>query len=188
MQSLGLTVGQFAHKFVTLVDIKIIQTAEVHFNLRTKEEAERLGPASYLVSPVTLEFFYESTRYAPSRFLFRRDLSVPWNILLGRRGEVSASLGQARLPKIHLFSRERITNASERIKILYDCKANEYIFSDGDKAMDKGQIVTDYFCAVYFFTTKFRDSLINKQSGMITKGVRLFADDAFVHSSRNAVD
>ncbi|GFX70430.1 uncharacterized protein TNCV_4473641 [Trichonephila clavipes] len=37
MQSLGLTVGQFAHKFVTLVDIKRIQTAEVHFNLRTKE-------------------------------------------------------------------------------------------------------------------------------------------------------
>ncbi|GFW90549.1 uncharacterized protein TNCV_565871 [Trichonephila clavipes] len=37
MQSLDLTVGQFAHKFVTLVDIKRIQTAEVHFNLRTKE-------------------------------------------------------------------------------------------------------------------------------------------------------
>ncbi|GFW79238.1 uncharacterized protein TNCV_2476451 [Trichonephila clavipes] len=37
MQSLGLTVGQFAHKFVTLVDIKRIQTAEVHFNLRTKK-------------------------------------------------------------------------------------------------------------------------------------------------------
>ncbi|GFU06536.1 hypothetical protein TNCV_2023631 [Trichonephila clavipes] len=37
MQSLGLTVGQFAHEFVTLVDIKRIQTAEVHFNLRTKE-------------------------------------------------------------------------------------------------------------------------------------------------------
>ncbi|GFV08040.1 uncharacterized protein TNCV_1046691 [Trichonephila clavipes] len=44
MQSLGLTVGQFAHKFVTLVDIKRIQTAEVHFNLRTKEvrQAKRM--------------------------------------------------------------------------------------------------------------------------------------------------
>ncbi|GFW08859.1 uncharacterized protein TNCV_993761 [Trichonephila clavipes] len=43
-QSLGLTVGQFAHKFVTLVDIKRIQTAEVHFNLRTKEvrQAKRM--------------------------------------------------------------------------------------------------------------------------------------------------
>ncbi|GFU60214.1 hypothetical protein TNCV_4249171 [Trichonephila clavipes] len=40
MQSLDLTVGQFAHKFVTLVDIKRIQTAEVHFNLRTKEERQ----------------------------------------------------------------------------------------------------------------------------------------------------
>ncbi|GFS51125.1 uncharacterized protein TNCV_3532441 [Trichonephila clavipes] len=37
MQSLGLTVGQFAHKFVTLINIKRIQTAEVHFNLCTKE-------------------------------------------------------------------------------------------------------------------------------------------------------
>ncbi|GFX65550.1 uncharacterized protein TNCV_5082861 [Trichonephila clavipes] len=37
MQSLGLIVGQFAHKFVTLVDIKRIQTAEVHYNLHTKE-------------------------------------------------------------------------------------------------------------------------------------------------------
>ncbi|GFX22965.1 uncharacterized protein TNCV_2086731 [Trichonephila clavipes] len=44
MQSLGLTVSQFAHKFVTLVDIKIIQTAKVHFNLRTKEvrQAKRM--------------------------------------------------------------------------------------------------------------------------------------------------
>ncbi|GFW93507.1 uncharacterized protein TNCV_47101 [Trichonephila clavipes] len=44
MQSLGLTVGQFAHKFVTLVDIKRIKTAEVHFNLRTKEvrQAKRM--------------------------------------------------------------------------------------------------------------------------------------------------
>ncbi|GFX12343.1 hypothetical protein TNCV_63891 [Trichonephila clavipes] len=44
MQSLGLTVSQFAHKFVTLVDIKRIQTAEVHFNLRTKEvrQAKRM--------------------------------------------------------------------------------------------------------------------------------------------------
>ncbi|GFW81990.1 uncharacterized protein TNCV_771191 [Trichonephila clavipes] len=44
MQSLGLTVGQFAHKFVTLVDIKIIQTVEVHFNLGTKEvrQAKRM--------------------------------------------------------------------------------------------------------------------------------------------------
>ncbi|GFW70752.1 uncharacterized protein TNCV_2923071 [Trichonephila clavipes] len=44
MQSLGLTVGQFAHKFVTLVDIKRIQTAEVHFNLRKKEvrQAKRI--------------------------------------------------------------------------------------------------------------------------------------------------
>ncbi|GFT99135.1 uncharacterized protein TNCV_3794841 [Trichonephila clavipes] len=45
MQSLGLTVGQFAHKFVTLVDIKRIQTAEVYiFNLRTKEvrQAKRM--------------------------------------------------------------------------------------------------------------------------------------------------
>ncbi|GFU98513.1 hypothetical protein TNCV_3653441 [Trichonephila clavipes] len=37
MQSLGLTDCQFAHKSVTLIDIKRIQTAEVHFNLRTKE-------------------------------------------------------------------------------------------------------------------------------------------------------
>ncbi|GFU82159.1 uncharacterized protein TNCV_4466101 [Trichonephila clavipes] len=44
MQSLGLTVGQFAHKFVTLVDIRRIQTAEVHFNLCTKEvrQAKRM--------------------------------------------------------------------------------------------------------------------------------------------------
>ncbi|GFW82244.1 uncharacterized protein TNCV_3817251 [Trichonephila clavipes] len=44
MQSLGLTVGQFAHKFVTLVDIKRIQTAEVHFNFRTREvrQAKRM--------------------------------------------------------------------------------------------------------------------------------------------------
>ncbi|GFW85882.1 uncharacterized protein TNCV_1623261 [Trichonephila clavipes] len=44
MQSLGLTVFQFAHKFVTLVDIKRIKTAEVHFNLRTKEvrQAKRM--------------------------------------------------------------------------------------------------------------------------------------------------
>ncbi|GFW34427.1 uncharacterized protein TNCV_500451 [Trichonephila clavipes] len=44
MQSLGLTVDQFAHKFVTLVDIKRIQTAEVHFNLHTKEvrQAKRM--------------------------------------------------------------------------------------------------------------------------------------------------
>ncbi|GFW76772.1 hypothetical protein TNCV_58701 [Trichonephila clavipes] len=44
MQSLGLTVGQFAHKFVTLVDIKRNQTAEVHVNLRSKEvrQAKRI--------------------------------------------------------------------------------------------------------------------------------------------------
>ncbi|GFX76464.1 uncharacterized protein TNCV_2130151 [Trichonephila clavipes] len=44
MQSLGLTVCQFAHKSVTLVDIKRIQTAEVHFNLRTKvvRQAKRM--------------------------------------------------------------------------------------------------------------------------------------------------
>ncbi|GFU43177.1 uncharacterized protein TNCV_3775491 [Trichonephila clavipes] len=44
MHSLGLTVGPFAHKFVTLVDIKIIQTAEVYFNLCTKEvrQAKRM--------------------------------------------------------------------------------------------------------------------------------------------------
>ncbi|GFV62905.1 uncharacterized protein TNCV_3719111 [Trichonephila clavipes] len=44
LQSLGLTVDQFAHKFVTLVDIKRIQTAKVHFNLRTKEvrQAKRM--------------------------------------------------------------------------------------------------------------------------------------------------
>ncbi|GFX40232.1 uncharacterized protein TNCV_4318661 [Trichonephila clavipes] len=43
-QSLGLTVGQFAQKFVTFVDIKRIQTAERHFNLRTKEvrQAKRM--------------------------------------------------------------------------------------------------------------------------------------------------
>ncbi|GFU48073.1 uncharacterized protein TNCV_4020491 [Trichonephila clavipes] len=37
IQSPGLTVGQFAHKFVTLVDIKRIQTAEVHFNPAQKK-------------------------------------------------------------------------------------------------------------------------------------------------------
>ncbi|GFW65339.1 uncharacterized protein TNCV_396051 [Trichonephila clavipes] len=42
MQSLGLTFGQFAHKFVTLVDIKRIQTAEIHFNLHTKEVCDPL--------------------------------------------------------------------------------------------------------------------------------------------------
>ncbi|GFU89853.1 uncharacterized protein TNCV_4742941 [Trichonephila clavipes] len=57
MQSLGLTVGQFAHKFVTLVDIKRIQTAEVHFNLRTKKvlQTKRMQFKNYF--PILFNIF-----------------------------------------------------------------------------------------------------------------------------------
>ncbi|GFV48535.1 uncharacterized protein TNCV_5068201 [Trichonephila clavipes] len=94
MQSLGLTVGQFAHKFVTLVDIKIIQTAEIHFNLRTKEVrlAKRMqfkttcilgtfsnGSSELQNSPVfSLSDLAPTCKRASSRSFFLNQFSAPF--------------------------------------------------------------------------------------------------------------
>ncbi|GFX59028.1 uncharacterized protein TNCV_3814621 [Trichonephila clavipes] len=74
MQSLGLTVGQFAHKFVTLVDIKRIQTAEVHFNLRTKEVRQAKRMQFKTTSKKLTE--KEGTSYACGEFLHFRIIVI----------------------------------------------------------------------------------------------------------------
>ncbi|GBN38653.1 hypothetical protein AVEN_263854-1 [Araneus ventricosus] len=70
--------------------------------------------------------------------LFGRTLRLPCDILFGRPSETPSSPNEyrknleARLESVHVFARERIKLASERMKTRYDSRATHHHFKEGD--------------------------------------------------------
>ncbi|GBN19796.1 hypothetical protein AVEN_62834-1 [Araneus ventricosus] len=81
---------------------------------------------------------HEITGWTPFEILFGRTLRLLCDIP-GRPSDTSSSPNEymynleARLESVHAFARERIKQASERMKTNYDSKATDHHFKEGDQ-------------------------------------------------------
>ncbi|GBO32286.1 Retrovirus-related Pol polyprotein from transposon 297 [Araneus ventricosus] len=82
---------------------------------------------------------HEVTRFTPTDMLFGRTLRLPCDILFGRPSDTPSSPNEyfnnleALLESVHVFARERIKLASERMKTRYDSGATGRHFKEGDQ-------------------------------------------------------
>ncbi|GBL63530.1 Transposon Ty3-I Gag-Pol polyprotein [Araneus ventricosus] len=81
---------------------------------------------------------HEVTGLTPAEMLFGRTLRLLCDIIFGRPSETPSSPIEymknleARLESVHVFARERIKLASERMKTRYDSRATDHHFKEGD--------------------------------------------------------
>ncbi|GFR01933.1 uncharacterized protein TNCT_282471 [Trichonephila clavata] len=117
MQSLGLTVGDFAQKFVTLVDKKRIQTAERHFNLRTKEARQ----AKRMQFKATCKKLTEKEGTSSISWVRKRDKQI---LTIGEHAYTT----DARFNSIHLDKSDiwnlEIRDTREDDSGVYECQVN----------------------------------------------------------------
>ncbi|GBN07555.1 hypothetical protein AVEN_142001-1, partial [Araneus ventricosus] len=82
---------------------------------------------------------HEVTGFTPADMLFGRTLRLPRDILFGRPSDTPSSPNEylnnleARLESVHVFARERIKLASERMKTRYDSGETGHHFKEGDQ-------------------------------------------------------
>ncbi|GBM18796.1 Retrovirus-related Pol polyprotein from transposon 412 [Araneus ventricosus] len=82
---------------------------------------------------------HEVTGFTPADMFFGRTLRLPCDILFGRPSDTPSSPNEylnnleARLESVHVFARERIKLASERMKTRYDSGATGHHFKEGDQ-------------------------------------------------------
>ena len=80
---------------------------------------------------------HESTKCTPAMMQFGRELCLPIDLLLGRPKEHIPMLSytekvQQSLEQVHLFARETLWLASDKMKDYYDLRADLKVFEAGD--------------------------------------------------------
>ncbi|GFU35197.1 retrovirus-related Pol polyprotein from transposon 412 [Trichonephila clavipes] len=82
---------------------------------------------------------HETTGYTQYQMLFGRDLRLPVDLLFSRQPDAPLAPEeyieelQARMEEMHHLARERISIASEKMKIRYDARSNGHDFTEGEK-------------------------------------------------------
>ncbi|GBO27036.1 hypothetical protein AVEN_224525-1 [Araneus ventricosus] len=82
---------------------------------------------------------HEMTGFTAADMLFGRTLRLPCDILFGRPSDTPSSSNEylnnleSSLKGLHVFARERIKLASERMKTRYDSRATDHHFNEGDQ-------------------------------------------------------